>query len=130
MTNHLSGPLFSRASDTYRQSVYGMNGGHYNIFRIHEASEEPGADIGMAFLRAWFPNGEGDPMNLVFFSTSGVHGSYITIEQVEKGMKSYPSGIPDGDWPRPLSHQVRGALDRHLRGNHRKCPACSRGMKS
>ncbi len=37
----------------------------------------------MAALRAMFPEGEADAMNFVLFSTSGVHGSYTTIEEAE-----------------------------------------------
>lgn len=39
---------------------------------------------GMAHLRGIFPDGQADEMNFVLFSTSGVHGSYCTIEDVEK----------------------------------------------
>lgn len=35
-------------------------------------------------LRALFPTAEADTMNLVFFSTSGVHGSYQTLEAEEQ----------------------------------------------
>lgn len=38
---------------------------------------------GMAFLREWFPDAKADNMNFVLFSTSGVHGSYTTIEEIE-----------------------------------------------
>lgn len=36
---------------------------------------------GMAALRAMFPKAEADGDNLVMFSTSGVHGTYLTIEE-------------------------------------------------
>lgn len=36
---------------------------------------------GMEALRAMFPDAKADEMNFVFFSTSGVHGSYRTIEE-------------------------------------------------
>lgn len=39
---------------------------------------------GMEFLRMLFPDCKPDEMNFVLFSTSGVHGSYISIEEVEK----------------------------------------------
>lgn len=38
---------------------------------------------GMAALREMFPNGEANGLNFVLFSTSGVHGTYATIEAVE-----------------------------------------------
>lgn len=39
---------------------------------------------GMQCLRDFFPDGVADYMNFVLFSTSGVHGTYLTIEEVEK----------------------------------------------
>lgn len=38
---------------------------------------------GMAALRELFPDGEANDLNFVLFSTSGVHGTYATIEAVE-----------------------------------------------
>lgn len=38
----------------------------------------------MAALRELFPDGEANEMNLCMFSTSGVHGMYTTIEEVER----------------------------------------------
>lgn len=38
---------------------------------------------GMAFLRMRFPDAVADSLNFVLFSTSGVHGSYLTIEDAE-----------------------------------------------
>jgi hypothetical protein len=39
---------------------------------------------GLTVLKALFPAAEADGMNFVMFSTSGVHGSYQTIEQEQK----------------------------------------------
>jgi hypothetical protein len=39
---------------------------------------------GLEALKALFPDAEADEMNFVLFSTSGVHGSYQTIEQEQK----------------------------------------------
>lgn len=38
---------------------------------------------GMEALRALFPEGKADDLNFVLFSTSGVHGTYCTIEAAE-----------------------------------------------
>lgn len=47
---------------------------HYSIFHTnHELAEDA--------LRQMFPDGEANFMNFVLFSTSGVHGSYQTIEE-------------------------------------------------
>lgn len=37
---------------------------------------------GMAALRCLFPDGEANGLNFCLFSTSGTHGSYLTIEEV------------------------------------------------
>jgi hypothetical protein len=38
----------------------------------------------MSTLREWFPEGLANDLNVVLFSTAGVHGSYTTIEQAEE----------------------------------------------
>jgi hypothetical protein len=38
----------------------------------------------MTTLREWFPEGLANDLNVVLFSTSGVHGTYTTIEQAEE----------------------------------------------
>jgi hypothetical protein len=43
---------------------------------------------GMAALRQLFPEGKADDLNFVLFSTSGVHGTYCTIEDCEAGEAS------------------------------------------
>lgn len=39
-------------------------------------------ETGMATLRAIFPEGAANYLNLCLFSTSGTHGSYLTIEEI------------------------------------------------
>jgi hypothetical protein len=48
---------------------------------------------GMEALRQLFPTGEADELNAVLFSTSGVHGTYCTIEAVEAGGDDVPSDV-------------------------------------
>jgi hypothetical protein len=50
---------------------------HYSIMRAANGSNT------MAMLRDMFPNAKADDLNFVLFSTSGVHGHYGTIEDVE-----------------------------------------------
>ena len=50
---------------------------------------------GMEALRTMFPEGEADEMNFVLFSTSGVHGSYTTIEEHESEPVFTEDGEPD-----------------------------------
>lgn len=52
-------------------------GSHYSVFR--QRLSVPGMDA----LREIFPKAKADEMNFVLFSTSGVHGTYQTIEEEE-----------------------------------------------
>ena len=54
--------------------------GHYSIIR--KLSEVDGMDA----LRAMFPDAEANELNFVLFSTSGVHGTYNTIEEAERSL--------------------------------------------
>jgi hypothetical protein len=44
----------------------------------------------MSTLRKWFPEGRADDLNVVLFSTSGVHGTYYTIEESEAAWYATP----------------------------------------
>lgn len=76
--------------------ICGKDGAHYNIFR----------GIPMEDLRSIFPDAIADEMNLCLFSTSGVHGSSCTIEQIEESLlkygadTSFSDDAPD-DWIPP-----------------------------
>jgi hypothetical protein len=50
---------------------------HYSIMRLD------GTETGMNALRGMFPNAKANELNFVLFSTSGVHGTYQTIEESE-----------------------------------------------
>jgi hypothetical protein len=63
-------------------------GAHYNIFRIKG---------GIEALKTMFPEGEANDMNFVLFSTSGVHGTYTTIEEIEESLKKYEGNEPGED---------------------------------
>jgi len=54
---------------------------HYTINAIT-------TDEAMGFLREAFPEGRANELNLVFFSTSGTHGTYATIEEVQEAIQS------------------------------------------
>jgi hypothetical protein len=57
---------------------------HYSVMAV----DYDGGATGMAGLRAMFPDAGGiNEMNLVLFSTSGVHGTYTLIEDVENTLK-------------------------------------------
>jgi hypothetical protein len=80
MTMRLSGPMFEAADSGPWKSLYGKDGAHYNCYGISHANERA---HGMAALREFFPDGKADSMNVCLFSTSGVHGTYTTIEEAE-----------------------------------------------
>jgi hypothetical protein len=56
-------------------------GSHYTVWSL-----DRGAD-GLAALRETFPDGEANRFNFVLFSTSGVHGTYRTIEDAEEEIR-------------------------------------------
>jgi hypothetical protein len=92
----LSGPMFESSGEMFRAQscVYCRAqhaGAHYNHYQIQG---------GIAALKCIFPDGQADEMNFALFSTSGVHGSYITIEQIEASLQKYQAERPEGnDWP-------------------------------
>lgn len=94
MSISVSGPMFEQAEDENFKSIHGKRGGHYNNFAFQVGRE-------MTALREWFPDGEANDMNFVLFSTSGVHGTYTTIEEIEAGLQKYGDEPEfDGeDWP-------------------------------
>jgi hypothetical protein len=53
---------------------------HYTIGRVLKGCES---------LRSMFPNGEANDLNFVLFSTSGVHGSYTTLDDIEASIEKY-----------------------------------------
>lgn len=76
MNATLSGPIFEPAEWGVWKSIHNRSGGHYNTFSCKD-------EDGMEGLRGFFPKGTADEFNLCVFSTSGVHGMYTTIEEVE-----------------------------------------------
>ena len=78
----LSGPIFEPAICETMQSIFKKGGAHYNIYSLK-------TEYSMDFLKKLFPEGEANDLNFVLFSTSGVHGTYITIEDIENSLKKY-----------------------------------------
>ena len=68
--------MFEPAQSGFWKSTHDNEGAHCNTFGCRDES-------GMAALRKFFPDGQANDMNLVLFSTSGVHGTYGTIEEAE-----------------------------------------------
>lgn len=93
----LSGPMFEPSESEHFVATSCSHcrrkreGAHYNLFHIRG---------GIAALKDLFPEGRADELNFCLFSTSGVHGSYTTIEDIEESLRLYPNGPPDAeDWP-------------------------------
>lgn len=82
----LSGPMFEPSKTTFWESINKKEGAHYNTYWLRDDS------LGMEALRLLFPGGEADEFNLCLFSTSGVHGMYTTIEEIEASLTKYGSG--------------------------------------
>jgi hypothetical protein len=71
-------------------------GAHYNIWVISSG--------GVEGLRKMFPDAIANEMNFALFSTSGVHGTYTTIEQIEQSIIKYgenPDFVRDENKPTP-----------------------------
>jgi len=62
------------------------NSVHYSIMAAMDGVDDLDA------LKAMFPDGKANDLNFVLFSTSGVHGTYTTIEEIEADSKK-----PDDD---------------------------------
>ena len=82
MWNHLPG--------TWRSINEGVS---YSVLRL--------TGNGMQALREMFPDAEANELNAVLFSTSGVHGHYCTIEEVEEDMQR-----SERDGPRDVTFLV------------------------
>lgn len=54
---------------------------HYKVIRSLETMED---------IRSNFPDGKADEFNWFFASTSGAHGTYTTIDQIEKSWDLSP----------------------------------------
>lgn len=98
MSTTVSGPLFEPALHGHWISVHGKSGGHYNTFALGQSMRDNTVNVEQAFgmkaLREFFPKGEANEYNVCLFSTSGVHGMYTTIEEVEKDLDK-PDGWED-----------------------------------
>ena len=80
MSTVLGGPMFEPWETPLWKSIHKKEGAHYNTFSVTPYN-------GMAGLRQMFPEGEANDLNFVLFSTSGVHGTYGTIEEAEEERK-------------------------------------------
>lgn len=64
-------------------------GGHYNSSPMRYKDDLNLEHDSWECLRNMFPKGEANDLNFVLFSTSGVHGSYTTIEEIEQSLIKY-----------------------------------------
>lgn len=85
----VGGPMFEPAKSELCRSIFSKSGAHYNIYEIDSISA----------IRQYIGE-EADELNLVIFSTSGVHGTYTTIEEIEGGLLKYGADAKfTDDWP-------------------------------
>jgi hypothetical protein len=85
----LSGPMFEPASSKYWRKVESRgyeSGAHYSVFGCQGRDDGPLAEEA---LRLLFPDGKANEYTFVLFSTSGVHGCYTTLEEIEASFKKY-----------------------------------------
>ena len=75
----LIGPLFTPKNDGIWRSNFDKKGMHYNVYSCRDSD-------GMRALREMFPDATADELNFVLFSTSGIHGTYNTIEEAERSL--------------------------------------------
>lgn len=71
--------MFEPATSDFWHSCFLKHGAHYNVFSAERGKE-------MDALRFMFKDAKADEYNLCLFSTSGVHGTYGTIEEAEAEM--------------------------------------------
>lgn len=87
----LGGPMFERAVNGVWKSSHNKDGAHYNIYGCRDEN-------GMNGLREMFPEAKANELNFVLFSTSGVHGTYSTIEEAEVAMLRGNKDEDGEDW--------------------------------
>lgn len=95
----LSGPMFEPTEDEWQKAIFDKKGAHYNIFATK------GPEEATALLQHFFPEGQVNELNFVLFSTSGVHGDYTTLEEIEESLQKYGDNPSfdttdwNEDWP-------------------------------
>lgn len=82
----LSGHMELRKRCGPFESICDRDGGHYSIYAVASDGLTRELEIGW-FYDNW-PTGEADKDNLFFFSTSGVHGTYTSLEEVEFALRN------------------------------------------
>lgn len=68
-------------------SLHGKAHAFYNQFKCTNEAD------GMIALRTFFPYAKADTGNFCLFSTSGTHGSYLSIEDVENHLPDEPLSV-------------------------------------
>lgn len=86
----LSGPAFEPGRHGGHKKIIGSDpiGSHYSVWYLDVGQDGRTSDpeAGMQSLREIFPDGKASSENFVLFSTSGVHGCYTTIEEIEASL--------------------------------------------
>lgn len=93
-----SGPMFEPTSSDTWESSHKKEGAHYNIFHIPRRAVDS-----MPSIKTILPTPDiVNELNFVLFGTSGIHGSYGSVEDLREsfnlfGLRDWPEDeIPDG----------------------------------
>ena len=89
------GPMFEGSDQKHCHSIHKKHGAHYNIYAFNSPEDAT------ALLHQYFDNRPCCELNFVLFSTSGVHGSYLTLDDIAKGVVKHGDApdFGDDDWP-------------------------------
>lgn len=85
-TVFISGPAFERPDTEYWKSITGKMGAHYNTYALTDP------ELGIPALKELFGKDECDDLNFLLLGTSGVHGSYTKLNELEESTKKYGFG--------------------------------------
>lgn len=77
------------------------NGGFYSIVHIDNRNGKVDHEEGRRALLLTFPDGNANPECFALFSTSGIHGTYLSLEEVAASIERYgdTASFPDGEEP-------------------------------
>jgi hypothetical protein len=104
--------MFQPKEDKFWKSSFGKEGGHYNIYWLKDSAR------GMEAIKEFFPDGTCNQFNIFIPSTSGVHGMYTTLDELEASIKKYgfqeTEGMlddPPDDWVRIARADAKVTLE-------------------
>lgn len=104
----LSGPVFERSRDgMIKVMANDEAGAHYSVYHLDYRQVAPGrveqdSVLGMESFKAFMEGADLNSETFVLYSTSGVHGSYTSLEDIEASLEKFGDmPIDFGDEPEP-----------------------------